>query len=165
MSEVTVDDSGMRPYTDVVHVFEPNSHTFPELGPYFEDLTARREFIRELATAEVRGQQSSTFFGELWSLIDPVFQAAIYVFLFTVIRGSNSGSNKSYIVVIIGSVFLFNFTRISIADGGRAILRHRGLVANAMFPRLLLPMAEVYKGFLETLPALAVYAIAHLAFG
>lgn len=157
---------GERPYSDVVQVFEPNALDLPPLRTYLQELSARRPFIVELAGAEVRGQRSSTFLGELWSLVDPLFQAAIYWFLFTVIRGgSGDGGKAEFITAIIGSVFLFNYTRIAISDGGRAILRHKGLVLNAVFPRALLPIAEVYKGFLATLPALVVYIPIHFALG
>ena len=66
----------------------------------------RRTFITELATAEIRGQQSSTLLGELWALVDPVFQAAIYYFLFTVIRGSSGGtkSDTDAISIIVSGV-------------------------------------------------------------
>lgn len=150
-----------RRYSDLVQVFEPNSLALPPLRPYLRELVARRPFIRELAGAEVRGQRSSTILGELWSLVDPLFQAAIYMFLFIVIRGGK-GTTTADVTTIIASVFLFNFTRIAIADGGRAVQRHKGLVLNAVFPRALLPIAEVYKGFLSTLPAFAVYAVIHL---
>jgi ABC-type polysaccharide/polyol phosphate export permease len=156
--------SPSREYSGVVQVFEPHSLTLPPMGEYVTDLNKRRTFITELATAEIRGQQSSTLLGELWALVDPLFQAAIYYFLFTVIRGSSGGTKSSeFVTVIIGSVFLFNFTRIALTDGGRSVLRHKGLVLNAIFPRALLPIAEVYKGFLSTLPALAIYTIIHLA--
>lgn len=154
---------GERRYSDVVHVFEPNALAMPPLSKYISELTDRRAFIVELAGAEVRGQRSSTFLGELWSLMDPLFQAAIYWFLFVVIRGGSGGAQSTeYVTTIIGCVFLFNFTRISIADGGRSILRHKGLVLNAVFPRALLPISEVYKGFLSTLPAFAIYAVVHV---
>jgi len=155
-----------REYSDLVQVFEPNSHTLPRLGDYFRDLVARRMFIAELATAEIRGSQSSTFLGELWSLVDPVFQAVIYYFLFIVIRGGRGGPNQTaYVTVIIGSVFFFNYTRIAIGEAGRSILRHKGLVLNAIFPRALVTIAEVYKGLLATLPALAIYAVLHIVLG
>ena len=155
--------AGKRRYSDVVQVFEPNALTLPPLRPYIRELVGRRAFIVELAGAEVRGQRSSTALGELWSLVDPLFQAAIYMFLFIVIRGGGGGATTTeYVTAIIGSVFLFNYTRISISDGGRSILRHKGLVLNAVFPRALLPISEIYKGFLATLPAFAVYAVVHL---
>lgn len=155
---------GERPYSDVVQVFEPNALDLPPVRNYLRELVARRPFIVELAGAEVRGQRSSTFLGELWSLVDPLFQAATYWFLFTVIRsGSGGAGSTEFITAIIGSVFLFNYTRVAIADGGRSILRHKGLVLNAVFPRALLTIAEVYKGFLSTLPALALYVPIHLA--
>jgi ABC-type polysaccharide/polyol phosphate export permease len=153
-----------REYSDVVQVFEPSSLTLPNLSEYVPEVLARRTFISELANAEIKGSQSSTWLGELWALVDPIFQAAIYYFLFVLIRGGTGGGNSTaYITVIISSVFLFNFTRIAIADGGRAILRHRGLVLNSVFPRALLPVSEVYKGLLETWPALIIYALIHLA--
>jgi teichoic acid transport system permease protein len=155
-----------REYSDVVQVFEPSSFTLPKLSEYVPEVLARRLFISELANSEIKGSQSSTWLGELWALVDPVFQAIIYYFLFVLIRGGTGGGNSTtYITVIISSVFLFNFTRIAIADGGRAILRHRGLVLNSVFPRALLPVSEVYKGLLETWPALIIYALIHLALG
>lgn len=153
-----------RRYSDVVQVFEPSSLELPPLDEYVNDLLGRREFISELAGAEVRGLRSNTVVGELWSLVDPVFQATIYLFLFLVIRGG-AGRTPEYITAIIGSVFLFNYTRISINDGGRAVMRNKGLVLNAIFPRAVLPIAEVYKGLLSTLPALALYAVIHVVVG
>jgi ABC-type polysaccharide/polyol phosphate export permease len=154
-----------REYSDVVQVFEPHVRGLPDLREYISEVVDRRAFITELASAQIRGQQSSTVLGELWSLADPIFQAAIYYFLFAVIRGSAGGGGSSqFITVIISSVFFFNYTRIAIADGGRSVLRNKGLVLNAIFPRALLPLSEVYKGLLETLPALAIYAVLHVLF-
>ena len=149
---------------ELVQVFEPNDLRLPPIDEYVIDLVGRREFIKELAGAEVRGQRSTTFLGELWTLVDPIFQASIYMFLFLVIRGS-SGRSTEFVTAIIGSVFFFNYTRISLNDGGRAIMRNKGLVLNAIFPRALLPVAEVYKGLLSTLPALALYVVIHQVAG
>jgi teichoic acid transport system permease protein len=159
-----MEQGGGRP-AQTVQVFEPNALTMPSLPEYLGELSARRAFISELAVAEVRAQRTSTVVGELWSLVDPLFQAVIYYFLFVVIRGGQSGRTTEYVTVIIGCVFFFNYTRISISEGGRSILRHRGLVVNAVFPRALLPVAEVYKGFLATVPALILYAILHVVIG
>lgn len=160
----TQDPASAPRRSEVVQVFEPNSFNLPSLTEYMAELWARRQFLVELAQREVRGLRSSTLLGELWTLADPLFQATIYWFLFVAIRGGTGGGRSTeYVTTIIGSVFLFNFTRIAISDGGRSIIRHKGLVLNAVFPRALLPLSEVYKGFLATLPALAVYAVVHLA--
>jgi teichoic acid transport system permease protein len=52
-----------------------------------------------------------------------------------------------------------------VSDGGRSVVRNKGLVLNAIFPRGLLPIAEVYKGWRSTLPAFVVYVPIHLALG
>jgi ABC-type polysaccharide/polyol phosphate export permease len=159
----TIDQRSGPARTAVVQVFEPNSFVLPSLRQYAAELWARRRFLVELAEAEVRGLRSSTFLGELWTLADPLFQATLYWFLFIAIRGSTGGGRSTeYVTTIIGSVFLFNFTRIAISEGGRSILRHKGLVLNAVFPRALLPISEVYRGVLSTVPALAVYAVVHV---
>jgi teichoic acid transport system permease protein len=155
-------DAAEQPIGGLVQVFEPTALKMPPLRPYLAELIDRRAFMFELAGSERRAQRTSTFFGELWSLIDPMFQAAIYFFLFTVIRGG-AGRPTEFVTAIIGSVFLFNFTRISVNDGGRSVLRSKGLVLNAVFPRAILPLAEVHKAFRSTIPAFVIYVPIHLA--
>jgi teichoic acid transport system permease protein len=151
-----------RRYSSTVHVFEPSTAELPALRPYLRDLVARRQFIAEKARADIRGPRATTAVGELWALLDPFFLAAIYLFVFTIIRGR---VETQYVTMIIFNVFLFNYTRIAISDGGRSVTRSAGLVLNSTFPRALLPITTVYKGLLETMPALGVYALLHVVLG
>ena len=54
----------------------------------------------------LRGEQSNTFMGELWGVLDPLFQAAIYMFLVTVIRGGRGGPDvwSTATLIIVGRV-------------------------------------------------------------
>lgn len=151
----------------VEYVFEPHSRQMPPLRPYARDLWERRQFIVEMAKTQVRGNQSSTFAGQLWGLLDPLFQAGIYWFLFAVISGgSNSGTRQmSFLPVLVGGMFLFNYTRIALNDGGRSIVKSKGLMLNSTFPRALLPITALYVGVLEVVPSSAVYVIISLGMG
>lgn len=153
----TADESG-----ELVQIFEPNTAELPDLRHYFHELIIRRTFIVELAKAEVRGPRSSTVMGELWALLDPIFQASIYWFMYVVIRG---GASTGFLSVLVFGFFMFNYTRIAISDGGRAILKGTGLMLNSTFPRALLPISAVYQGILATVPAIAVYVVIHLLLG
>jgi teichoic acid transport system permease protein len=115
-----------------------------------------------LGKADLKGPRASTVIGELWGVLDPLFQAGIYWFLISVIRGGQGTSSSQYLSLVISSVFLFNFTSIALREGGRSILKGRGLMLNSSFPRALLPMASIYRGLLEFLPSIGVYAVFHV---
>ena len=160
-----VSEQGGAPrYSDVEYVFEAHGSTQKPLREYVADLWDRRQFIKALAEAELKGSRSNTVIGELWSVLDPLVQAAVYWFAFSVIR-ANRGSSTEYLSMVIAGVFLFNLTRIALNDGGRAILKGRGLMLNSTFPRALLPISAVYRGLREFAPSVPVYIVFHIALG
>lgn len=150
-------------YSDVEYVFEPNERALPPIREYFEELWERRRFLVALAKSELRGARSSTWLGELWGVLDPVFMAAIYYFLITLLRGAGAtqAENEQRLAIMVGCIFLFSFTQSAITDGGRSILKHQGLMLNSTFPRALLPLTSVYRAMLQLVPALAIYAVFH----
>lgn len=156
--------AGLRPYSGVEYVFEPHSVGLPPVRAYLVDLWERRRFMAALAKAELKGPRSNTFAGQMWAVLDPCFQAAIYWFMIVVIRGGAQTNQTEYLTVLIASVFLFNYTRIALNEGGRSIIKSKGLLLNSTFPRALLPLAMVYKGLLEMMPSAAIYLAIHLAF-
>jgi ABC-type polysaccharide/polyol phosphate export permease len=124
---------------------------------------ARRDFIVALAKSELRGPNRNTLFGELWSILDPLIQALIYLLLFILIRGGRSANASQTSVLIISGVFLFNFVRHAIQGGGQSILKSKNLILNSTFPLGILPVSAMYVGLLEFLPSLGIYALIHLA--
>lgn len=158
-----------REYSDVVYVFEPNRKEMPPLREYLEGLWVRRKFMTAMSSAEVRGGRSAMVLGELWGIIDPIFQAALYWFLLSIIRGKQSGPGatdwSSRMVLMVGCIFLFNFISVCIGDGGRSILKAKSLMLNSTFPRGLLPLSSVYRALTEFIPAVVIYVIFHVAFG
>jgi teichoic acid transport system permease protein len=147
----------------VEYVFGPNTRAMPDLRSYAAALWARRGFMTEMATADLRGQRSSTVLGSLWSLLDPLFQAAIYYLVYTIIR---SGSRpQDFLNVLIGGIFLFQFSIAGLTEGGISIRQGKHLMLNSAFPRALLPITAVYRGLLRILPAIPVYAVFHVLLG
>jgi len=152
--------TSVRAYSDVEYVFEPHSAEMPALRPYLSDLWERRSFIGEMARAEIRGKRSSAVIGQLWAVLDPMFQAAIYFFLITVLRGGNRG--KAELCALIFCVFMFSLTMTALNKGGRSILSGKSLMLNSTFPRAMLPLASIYEGLVSLIPAMCVYAVLHL---
>jgi teichoic acid transport system permease protein len=157
-----VEPTALREYSDVEYVFKANGSSRPTVREYVSDVWERRQFLKTLAAARLRGEQSNTFMGELWGVLDPLLQAAIYMFVVAIIRGGRGGGLETATMIISG-VFFFNYSKIGLNEGGRSILTGKGLMLNSTFPRALLPLAEIYKGLLEFLPSIALYAIIHVA--
>jgi teichoic acid transport system permease protein len=149
----------------VVFVFEPHMVQMPALGPYVRDLWERRRFIRTLARAQIRGKNANTIMGQFWTILDPLFQAVIYWFLFAIVRGGGERSGASRMTLLIGGIFLFNLTRISLTDGAKSVVAGKGLMLNSTFPRALLPIVSVYKGLTTLPPSLVIYLLVHVGTG
>ena len=166
MSAVDAPAPGSRRPAEVEYVFEPHAVRLPPLKPYLRELWSRRRFVRTLARTEIRGKRSSMAAGQLWAVLDPLFQAAIYFFLIQILRGGQGGRGSAYqMTLLISGIFLFTYTRISLNDGARSVIGGRGLLLNSSFPRALLPISSVYKGLLELAPAGVVYLVIHIAVG
>jgi teichoic acid transport system permease protein len=146
-------------YSDVEYVFEPHSKTLPDIGEYIAALWERRRFMVELARADLRSTRARTALGSLWSVLDPLFQAGIYFFLFTVIRGGASKGGTQFLPILLGDFFLFGLSMAALGEGGSAIKRAKGLMLNSSFPRAMLPVTAVYKSLRKFVPAAAVLAL------
>jgi teichoic acid transport system permease protein len=148
-------------YSGVEQVFEPHRSSVPQLGPYLASLWERRRFMVELAKANVRGKRSSTVLGSLWGVLDPLFAAAIYYLLFTIIR---EGSRPiDFLHILVAGIFMFQLVTSALTEGGSSIRQSKGLMLNSAFPRALLPIASVYQGILKFLPTIGVYVLIHVA--
>lgn len=161
------DTAVLRPYSDVEYVFAAGAPGLESARQYIGDVWDRRRFAMVLAKSELRGPRASTALGEVWSVLDPLFQAGIYWFLITVIRGGKGGAsaNNARLAMIMSGIFLFTFTSSAMGEGGRAIIRNKGLVLNSTFPRALLVASTMYKAILALIPAMVVYAGVHVLLG
>jgi teichoic acid transport system permease protein len=151
-------------YSDVEYVFEPHSRVLPDLREYAAALWERRDFMVELGSSDLRTTRSSTTLGNIWSVMDPLFMAAIYYFLYTVLRRGSS-NNAAFLPTLIGGLYLFGLSMDALGEGGASIKRSKGLMLNSTFPRALLPMTTVYKSLKKFVPSALVFVVLYPAVG
>ncbi len=154
----TFEDPTQFSYSDVEYVFEPHSRSLPDLREYVFAIWDRRRFIGELARSDLRTQRSSTALGNLWGVLDPLFQASIYFFLYLVLRKGASGRNN-FLPILIGGIYLFSLTMAALNEGGTSIKRARGLMLNSTFPRAILPITNLYKNLKKFAPSACVFLV------
>jgi teichoic acid transport system permease protein len=149
--------SQVTEYSNVEYVFDAHSSTVPEVREYVESLWDRRVFMIELAKADLRTARSKTALGNIWMVLNPLFQATIYYFLYTVLR--NSPQSKLFLPILIANFFFFGLSTTALSEGGNSIRRAKGLMLNSSFPRAMLPMTTIYKSLREFVPSLCVLLV------
>jgi len=149
--------SEVSEYSNVEYVFDAHSSTVPEVREYIDSLWDRRVFLVELAKADLRTARSKTALGNIWMVLNPLFQASIYYFLYTVLR--NSPQSKLFLPVLIANFFFFGLSTTALSDGGNSIRRGKGLMLNSSFPRAMLPLTTIYKSLREFIPSLFVLLV------
>jgi ABC-type polysaccharide/polyol phosphate export permease len=147
-------------YSDTVYVFESKGTTSTPVLPYVRALWDRREFMLAQARADLRGKRSSTVFGAIWGVLDPLIQAGLYFMVFTIIR--RGGRPIDFLHVLIGGIFLFQLALASITEGGRSIRSSKAFMLNSTFPRAIFPIMVVCKGIMTFPPKVLVYAAFHV---
>ena len=151
-------------FTSERHVYEPHKIGLPPLAPYVRELWRRREFAREMARTNLRGQHFNTVFGQLWLVLNPLLLACVYFLLVYILRGSGSRGVEFFAHLLAG-LFAYYFISDSIRLSVKSVTGGGRLILNTAFPRVLLPLSSVITAFMRFLPTLIIYIPVHIIAG
>ncbi|MFI7504097.1 ABC transporter permease [Streptomyces sp. NPDC049687] len=130
----------------------------PSLPQYVRQLWARRHFITAFATAKLTSQYSDAKLGQIWQVMTPLLNAAVYYFIFGLLLGTKKGV-PDYIPFLVTGVFVWTFTQSSIMSGTRAISGNLGLVRALHFPRAALPLSYCLQQLQQLLFSMAALLV------
>ncbi|MEU1259470.1 ABC transporter permease [Streptomyces chartreusis] len=136
----------------------------PSLPRYVRQLWARRHFIGAFATAKLTAQYSQAKLGQVWQVMTPLLNAAVYYFIFGELLDTSRGV-ADYIPFLVTGVFVWTFTQSSIMAGTRAISGNLGLVRALHFPRAALPISFALQQLQQLLFSMAALFVILLCFG
>ncbi|MFD8915384.1 ABC transporter permease [Streptomyces sp. NPDC059575] len=136
----------------------------PSVPAYVRQLWARRHFITAFATAKLTAQYSQAKLGQVWQVMTPLLNAAVYYFIFGVLLGTKHGVSN-YIAFLVTGVFVWTFTQNSIMAGTRAISGNLGLVRALHFPRATLPISFCLQQLQQLLFSMAALLVILLCAG
>ncbi|MFE9024541.1 ABC transporter permease [Streptomyces sp. NPDC007808] len=136
----------------------------PSLPEYVRQLWARRHFIGAFSTAKLTAQYSQAKLGQIWQVLTPLLNAAVYYFIFGELMGTSRGV-PDYIPFLVTGVFVWTFTQTSIMAGTRAISGNLGLVRALHFPRAALPISFALQQLQQLLFSMAALVVILLCFG
>ncbi|MCG7309403.1 ABC transporter permease [Brachybacterium sp. ACRRE] len=131
----------------------------PSLREYIPELWKRRTFIRVLAVSKAQAKNQNTYLGQVWALLTPVLNAAVYTIIFGfILKVGRAGIDNTIAFIVVG-VFMFRFFEMSLQAGSKAIRSNMNLVRSVHFPRAVLPIAGVAAELTTLVPALVVMCV------
>jgi teichoic acid transport system permease protein len=127
----------------------------PPLGEYIRDVARRWPFIRVMASSTAYAKNQNNYLGQLWAVLNPILNAAVYVLIFGIILGVSRGVDNTVAFIVIG-IFMFRFVEASVTGGAKSISGKSQLLRSLHFPRAVLPMSSVLSQLATLIPALVV---------
>ncbi|MFI7705987.1 ABC transporter permease [Nonomuraea sp. NPDC049480] len=112
----------------------------PRFPVYMRQLWERRHFILTYATSRNVSKYSSSALGQLWQVLTPLLNAAIYFVMFGVILGG-SKDIINYPAFLLTGMFVFTYTQRTITAGAKSISGNLSMIRALHFPRASLPLA------------------------
>ncbi|MFI5834052.1 ABC transporter permease [Micromonospora sp. NPDC051300] len=129
----------------------------PPLGEYARRLWAYRHFMTAYSRAKVASSLSNTQLGQLWQVLTPLTNAAVYFLIFGVILSQNRNVSN-FIAYLCTGVFIFMFTQTAVSNGTSAITANLGLIRALQFPRAALPITVTLVQLQQLLMSMVVLA-------
>lgn len=112
----------------------------PGLLSYTKQLWARRHFIVAFANAKTRATYSTAKLGQVWQVLTPLMNAAVYYLIFGLLVKTRGGIHN-YVAYLVTGIFVFTFTQSAVLAGSRAISDQLNLIRALHFPRACLPIS------------------------
>ncbi|PZF96694.1 ABC transporter permease [Micromonospora endophytica] len=127
----------------------------PSLSRYTRQLWQYRHFISAYSNAKLTASFSNARLGQLWQVLTPLTNAAVYFLIFGVVLQQTRGMDN-FIAYLTAGLFIFNFTQTSVQQGTQAISGNLGLIRALHFPRACLPLAITATQFQQLLGSMVV---------
>ena len=113
------------------------------LGEAVDDVVSRRRLVRYLVQADIRKKGADTFLGNLWWIMDPLLQMAVYVVFVSLIL---SRSTPDYPLFILSAILPWKWFTASVTDAAGSVVSQEKLIKQIQFPKIVLPVAATSAG-------------------
>jgi ABC-type polysaccharide/polyol phosphate export permease len=107
---------------------------------------SRRQLIRYLVSADLKKKGRDTLFGNVWWILDPLLQMAVYVVLVSIIF---KRSEDDYALFIFAAILPWKWFSSAIGDAILSVSGQDKLIKQVQFPKLVLPVAAILAGIVQ----------------
>jgi ABC-type polysaccharide/polyol phosphate export permease len=116
---------------------------FGLLAEGINDMVSRRRLIGYLARADLRRTGSDTLFGNIWWILDPLLQMAVYTIVVTVVFARKQ---EAYPLFVFATILPWKWFNSAISDTVASVSGNDKLIKQLKFPKIVLPVAAIVAG-------------------
>ncbi|MEV5560971.1 ABC transporter permease [Nonomuraea wenchangensis] len=136
----------------------------PRFPVYVRQLWERRHFILTYATSRNVSKYSNSTLGQLWQVLTPLLNAAIYFLMFGLILGG-SKNIENYPAFLLTGMFIFTYTQRTVTAGAKSITGNLSMIRALHFPRASLPLAYTIQELQQLAISMSVLLVLVVATG
>ena len=119
------------------------------------DLWIYRELVFFMVWRDVKVKYKQTLLGMAWAVVQPVMTMLVFTFVFD--RVANLPTDGiPYEVFSFTGLLPWGLFVTALNQGSRSLVAHNNMVTKIYFPRLILPMASVFAGFVDFIIAFVI---------
>ncbi|MDD7465763.1 MAG: ABC transporter permease [Actinomycetaceae bacterium] len=123
----------------------------PPIFKYFKELWERRYFIWKESRSHAFGQIKNTVLGQLWLIIDPFLNAAVYYVIFGLLLRFSRGIDNFVGYLVVG-VTCFALLNNQLLRPAGLIEQRKALIKSFNFPRASLVVSFCLQQLIDFLP-------------
>jgi ABC-type polysaccharide/polyol phosphate export permease len=128
----------------------------------FRELLGRERLIRYLVRANMKRTHSDTVLGQLWWIVDPLFQMAIYYLLVAIIFRR---ATPDFPLFLFAAILPWKWLSTGLSASAVSVTGRESLIRQLQFPKIVLPAAATLAttvSFVFSLVALAIMYVPYL---
>lgn len=134
----------------------------PSLAKYIAQLVERRHFILADARAKALRTTRDYRLWQIWLVLNPLFDVALYGFLFGLLLKTSRGVENFIGFLFIGIIFMSMITGL-MSSGIGLMQSSRSMIRAFQFPRASIPFSTVLRSMIDNvLPAIVALTAAFL---
>jgi teichoic acid transport system permease protein len=111
----------------------------PSIPAYLRQLWSYRHFMAAYSRAKTAAQFANVGLGQLWQVLTPLANAAVYFLIFGVVLNTKHGVTNFIGYLCIG-IFIYTFTSTTVQNSVQSITSNLSLIRALHFPRATLPL-------------------------
>ncbi|WP_261302650.1 ABC transporter permease [Paenibacillus andongensis] len=128
----------------------------------WKEIYKYREFLKNNVSKDLRTRYKGSFFGFLWTLLNPLLMLIVYSTLFSIIVKMPV---DNYPIFLFCTLLSWNFFQSSIQSSSSVIINSGNLIKKIYFPHEILPISVVTGGLVNYLLGLIVLLPALIIYG
>lgn len=136
----------------------------PSIPAYLRQLWAYRHFMTAYSSAKMAAQYANAGLGQLWQVLTPLANAAVYYLMFGVVLNTKHNVDNFIGYLCIG-IFIYTFTATVVQNSVKSITDNLSLIRALHFPRATLPLTVTLTQMQQMIASTAVLLVILLLSG